>query len=133
MGEHTMEYVKEFKGGEAVYKMLDGNGKPAREVETAEWDIEMYINYCLFPLRNCINRMQALNNPDIETDEFADMLDRLYDSARAQLGRMGDALYRDMGRIEIITTNESCRGGFLHQDFIEVCVQKEPNDKAVNA
>lgn len=128
-----MKYVKEFEGGEAVYKTLAGNGGPGREVETKEWDMEEYINYCLFPLRNCINRMQAINNSDNETAEFADILDRLYDSTQVQLGKMGDAFYKDMGWIKIITTNEDCRGGFLYQDFLEVCVQEEPNDKAVNA
>ena len=128
-----MEYIKELEGKEAVYKMLDGNGRPGREVETAEWELEAYINYCLFPLRNCINRMQAISNPDIETDEFADMLDRLYDSANAQLEKMAEVINKDVGTCGIITTNESCRGGFLHQDIIEACVQEEQNNKAVNA
>jgi hypothetical protein len=125
------EYAKEFKDGEAVYKILY-KGRPAREVETIELEIGDYIDRCFFPLRNCINRMQAIDNPESETAEFADVLDRLYDSAHAQLERMDDTIYKDMGRIIIITTNENCRGGFMHQDFLEVCIEKEPNDKSVN-
>lgn len=126
-------YVKELEGGEAIYKMLNDKGRPLREVETAEWDIEEYIRHCLFPLQNCITRMQAIDNPENETSEFAEMLDRLHDSALAQIERMGDVLCKDMGQIKIVTTNESFRGGFLHQEFIEAFVQEEPNDKAVNA
>jgi hypothetical protein len=125
-------YAKKLEGGEVVYKLLDGNGRPVREVKTVEWDIREYINYCLFPLRNCINRMQELDNPDIETEEFADMLDRLNDSALTQIRRMGDVLCKDMGQIKIVTTNESSRGGFLHQEFIEAFVQEEQSDKVVN-
>ena len=124
------EYVKEFEGGKEVYKMLDGKGRPVREVKTADWDIEDYINYCLYPLKKCINRMHDTDELDSKIEEFVDMLDRLYDSTHAQLRKMGKAIYKDMGWIKIITTNESCRGGFLQQDFIEVCIQKEPDDEA---
>lgn len=128
-----IKYVKELEGGEAIYKLLSDKGRPVRDVETAEWNIKEYINYCLYPLQNCIKRMQAIDNPENETSEFADMLERLYDSALTQLGRMEDVLCKDIGEIIIVTTNESSRGGFLHQEFIEVFVQEEPNDKAVNA
>jgi hypothetical protein len=125
------EYVKELEGGKEVYKMLNVEGRPVREVETVAWDIHSYINHCLFPLSHCIKRMGYHEDDGSEIGEYADVLDRLYDAAHVQLQKMDDAIHKDMGRIKIITTNEDCRGGFLEQDFLEVHVKEEQNKKTV--
>ena len=126
------EHAKVLEGGKEGWKLLDGLGRPGRDVKTVDWEMRMYINYCLFPIQNCINRMREANEFESETGEFVEMLDRLYDAALTQLGKMSDAFDKDMGEIEIITTNEDCRGGFLHQDFLEVYAKKK-NDEAVTA
>ena len=124
MGEHA----KVFEGGKAVYKLLDGFGRPTRDVKTADWEMMMYVDYCLFPISDCIKRM--INDVEAEREgpfyEYANILDRLYDAALSQLRKMDAAIYKDMGRIKIITTNEDIRGGFLHQAFLEVHVKEEP-------
>jgi hypothetical protein len=123
------EHTKVFEGGKPVFKLLNGHGEPVRDVETVDWEMGMYINYCLFPLSDCIKRMHREGGENGEgiVAEYANILDRLYDTALAQLGRMEDAIYEGVGQIEIITTNEDCRGGFLHQDFLEVYTKKESN------
>lgn len=127
------QHAKVFEGGQEGWKLLDGFGRPGRDVKTVDWEMRIYINYCLFPIQNCINRMREANELESETGQFVEMLDRLYDAASTQLGKMSDAIDEDMGQIKITTTNEDCRGGFLHQDFLEVCVKENPNDEAVNA
>jgi hypothetical protein len=119
------KYIKEFEDGKEVYKTLDGFGRPGRKVDTMEWDIHQYINYCLFPLQNCINRMREANEFESETGQFVEILGRLYEAADVQLEKMEEAIYKDMGWIKIATTNESCFGDFLQQDFLEVYVEKE--------
>jgi hypothetical protein len=123
------EFLKKIEGGKRVYRMMDGVNRPGREVDTAEWEIDEYVNYCIYPLQNCISRMHGIDEPDSEIQEFVDMLDRLYDSAHAQISKMAEAIYKDMGWVKIITTNENCRGGFLEQDFLEVFVEKEEKAK----
>lgn len=119
-------YVKEFEGGKEVWKMRDPAGHTGREVETGEWDIGSYITYCLFPISSCIKRMGEMEEEGSKIGEYAVILDRLYDAAYAQLGKMEDAIYKDRGYVRIVTTNEYCRGGFLQQDFLEVYVKDKP-------
>ena len=134
MGGGAMrEHLKVVEGDKVVWKMIDREGRPVREVETVDWDLDMYINYCIYPIQNCINRMQGIDEPDSKIQEFVDMLDRLYDAARVQLYKMADAIYEDMGRVQIITTNENSRGGFLQQDFLEAYIKEKPEKEVVNA
>lgn len=122
--------MKEIKDGKAVYSSPDIYGMPCREVETRDWEIDGYINYCLFPVFDCIKRMMGEEQEDgSEIDEYADILERLYDSAHSQLGKMCDAIHKDIGMIQIITTSEDFRGGFLKQEFLEAFVEKnqDPN------
>jgi hypothetical protein len=127
------KYLKEFKGGNPVYKMLDGFGRPGRKVETIDNDIGDYISSCLYPLKNCIDRMISEGEDGDAIFDFAHILDRLYDAAYTQLEKMDEAIYTHMGWIKITTTNENIRGGLMQQDFLGVYVGKEPDDKAVNA
>jgi len=59
------------------------------------------------------------------------ILDRLYDSAVTQLKKLDEVIYKDMGLLQIVTTNEPSRGSFMQQDFIEVYVKKEPDKSTV--
>jgi len=123
------EYVKETSGDKVVYRMLScfGSNKPGREVTAVEWDLDSYISYCMFPIGHFIKMMKAASDGEDVISEYADTLDRLYDAAQAQLGKMEDAIYENAGWIKITTTNEDCFGGFLQQDFLEVVVEKEKN------
>ncbi|MBU2623040.1 MAG: hypothetical protein KKD92_12055 [Proteobacteria bacterium] len=120
------KYVKEIKDGKEVYSFLNDNGTLAREVETTEWELESYINYCLFPILNCIKRMGELVDPKerSEINEYADILNRLYDAASVQLEKMNDTIGKDLGIILIRATAEDCFGGFMQQDLIEAFVKK---------
>ncbi len=67
-----------------------------------------------------------------EADENdMNILDRLYDSAVTQLKKLDEVIYKDMGLLQIVTTNEPSRGSFMQQDFIEVYVKKEPDKSTV--
>lgn len=128
-----MEYVKELEGGEAVWKISGPTGHVGREVKTGDWDIDSYTNYCLFPIANCIKRMRETGEDGDDLSEYADILDRLYDAADTQLRKMADAIYKDIGWVKIVTTNEDVRGSFLQQDFLEVYVKKGPEKEVVTA
>jgi len=119
-------YAKEVEGGKEIIRLLDGFGRPSREVDVYDWDLDSYINYCLYPIHNCIKRMGETDEDEGAISEYADILGRLYDAARVQLKKMDGAIYKDMGYIKIRTTNEQCYGGFLQQDFLEVYVKPEP-------
>lgn len=123
------KYVKEIKDGKEVYGYLNDKGDLAREVETMDWAIESYIDYCLFPIFNCIKQMGVRAEDQSEVNEYADILDRLCDSASVQLEKMNYTVGKDMGTIIIRTTNEACFGGFMQQDFLGAFVEK--NDKEV--
>lgn len=129
------KYVKEFEGGKLVYKMLDGFGRPCREVETTEWEIGDYIGSCLYPLSNCIDRMRqaAEDASDSPMGEYVAILDRLYDAAMTEIEKMDEIIYKSMGWVQILKTSENCRGGFMQQDLLDAYVKKESNEKAVNA
>lgn len=117
-------YVKKVEGKEESFMMLDGCGRPSREVKTVEWDLHQYINHCLFPVHDCIEKMGKTSDQDTIC-EYVDILNRLYDAALLQLNKMNKAIYKDLGWIKIVTTNEDCYGGFMHQDFLEVHVNAE--------
>lgn len=115
-------YVKKVKGEEESFMMLDGFGRPGREVNTIEWDLHQYVNQCLFPIHDYIEKMRDA------CDENVDILERLYDAALLQIKKMDNAIYKDMGWINIVTTSEECYGGFMHQDFLEVYVKAETGE-----
>ena len=122
------KYLKECKDGKVTWRFKEGfNKQPGREVETTDWGIGDYVDYCLFPLKDCIQRMdQAAEDRDDDImREFANILRRLYDSAIMQLEKMDDAIYKDMGWIKIRQVNEKILGDFLQQELLEVFVEKE--------
>ena len=119
------EHLKVFEGGKEVWRLLDGFGRPGREVETVDWDLDSYVNYCLYPVQSCINRMREGSEDESVIAEYADILDRLYDSAQTQLRKLNNAIHKDLGRIKITTVNEPCRGGFMQQDFLEVVAEEK--------
>ena len=122
------KYLKEIKGGEPVFKLLDARG-PGREVDTMDWELDGYITHCLFPIANCIKQMSdKYYEEDSEPNKYAEILDRLYDAAFLQLMKMEEAIRKDIGMVKIETTNESCRGGFLQQDFLEAYVEKKQKE-----
>lgn len=125
------EYVKEVKGGKEAFVMLSSSGGVLREVGTMNWEIGDYIDYCLYPIRGCIERMREEGGVEGAIYEYAIILGRLYDAARVQLEKIDDAIYKGMGDIQIRTTSEQCLGGFLQQDFLEVYVKPEPVEAKV--
>jgi hypothetical protein len=122
-------YQKEIEDGKRIFKMLDGFGRPGREVETTEWELDSYVNYCLFPISIVIEKMAQAEDPDSEIAQYADVLDRLYDAARVQLTKMEKAITESLGKTRIVTTNEDCRGGFLQQDFLDVYMKEAVSKK----
>ena len=126
------EYVKVVEGGKEIIRMMSKlHEGPGREVDVSDWDIDSYIIQCLYPIQGCIARMRAQSDDGSELYHYSEILERLYDAAYLQLGKMSDAIYKDMGWIRIKTTSESCRGGFLQQDFLEVYVKPEPVEAKV--
>lgn len=121
-----MKYAKELENGEPVYKMLIGIDGAGRKAETYDWGVDEFISYCLYPLSECIETMRKMDaEEDSDLSRYANILARLYDAAHMQLEKMGEAIYKDMGWIQIRTTSERCLGDFLLQDFLEVYVKKE--------
>lgn len=120
-----MECIKEIKNGERIYNRPSVDGTPGVEIETYGWELDEFINYCLFPIRTFIKIM----NEKEETNEDADILIRLYDSAFMKLTDMADAVFRDVGTINIVTHN-SDHYDFLQQDILDVYIEKKKVKKA---
>jgi hypothetical protein len=121
------KYITENKDGKTIYRDLTNCGRPGRILETTDWEIDSYINHCIFPIFNAIMQMGQLD--DVDNRDCADILERLYDSAHSQLTKMCEAIYKDIGDVQIISTNEDHKGGFLKQEILEAFVEKKQIDQ----
>jgi hypothetical protein len=61
---------------------------------------------------------------DEELHSHTDILERLYGAAYGKLMEMSDAITKDVGYIQIVTTNRDYND-FMQEDFVDVYLQKD--------
>ena len=122
-----MEYRKTEENGKAVYRY--GGADDAGEVPVYKWELDEFICYCLFPIRSFMDVM-------LEADEESpsvDVLKRLYGAATARLDEMSAVLGRDLGPINIVTTNFPVTCNFMTEKILGGEIKQKEKPETVSA
>lgn len=110
------EYIKTEEDGKVVYRYAHAEG----EVPIYRWDLDEFINFCLFPMKSF---MQVKLDADSD-DPNIDVLERLYGAAKVQIGKMAEVLNRDLGRIQVVLTNHRTEE-FMQETILGCEFEKE--------
>jgi hypothetical protein len=116
------EYVKTVENGKVVYRYLDG-----QEVPVYEWNLDEFINYCLFPIQSFIHIIDGDG-----TDEM-DVMRRLYDAAMLKLREMARVIDTEMGRIQIIQENHPINCGFVEEEILGAYIEQKKIEPVSNS